>query len=192
MLLAQPFSFAVLTFPDGITEHLWLPDGTVKYLTGKHIVLFIVALLILAFCIVYSFLLLCWQIILYIPEWKIFKYIKNPTFTLFMEAYHVPYTPKHRYWTGLLLLARAIIYLIATFNVAGDPQIQLISIIFTLICIILLKMFIATKIFKRWLIDSLESFFYFNIFFFASFTAYNLCTGGDQDGIAYTSVVYSQ
>jgi hypothetical protein len=52
-------------------------------------------------------------------------------------------------------------------------------------------MFIATKIFKRWLIDSLESFFYFNIVFFASFTAYNLSTGGDQDGIAYTSVVLS-
>jgi hypothetical protein len=110
-----------------------------------------------------------------------------------MEAYHVTYTPKHRYWTGLLLLACAIVYLelIATANVSGDPQIQLISIIFILICIILLKMFIATKIFKRWLIDSLESFFYFNIVFFASFTAYNLSTGGNQDGIAYTSVVLS-
>ena len=52
-------------------------------------------------------------------------------------------------------------------------------------------MFIATKIFNRWLIDSLESFFYFNIVFFASFTAYNLSTGGNQDGIAYTSVVLS-
>jgi hypothetical protein len=110
-----------------------------------------------------SFLLLCWQLILYIPNWKVFKCIKSPTVYVFMEAYHVPYTPKHRYWTGLLLLARAIVYLIATANVSGDPQIQLISIIFILICIILLKMFIATKIFKRWLIDSLESFFYFNI-----------------------------
>ena len=52
-------------------------------------------------------------------------------------------------------------------------------------------MFIATKIFKRWLIDSLESFFYFNIVFFASFTTCNLSTGGNQDGIAYTSVVLS-
>ena len=108
-----------------------------------------------------------------------------------MEAYHVPYTPKHRYWTGLLLLARAIIYLIATANVSGDPQIQLISIIFILSCVILLKMFIATKIFKKWLIDSLESFFYFNTIFLASFTAYNLSTGNNQDGVAYTSVVLS-
>ena len=31
----------------------------------------------------------------------------------------------------------------------------------------------------------------FNIVFFASFTAYNLSAGGNQDGIAYTSVVLS-
>ena len=191
VLLAQPFSFAVLRYPDDYREVLWLPDGTVRYLAGKHIILFIVALLILVFCIVYGFLLLCWQLLLYVLDWKIFKCIKSPTFYVFMEAYHIPYTPKHRYWTGLLLLARAVVYLIATVNVAGDPQIQLISIIFILICIILLKMFIATRIFKRWLIDSLESFFYFNIVFFASFTAYNLSTGGNQDGIAYTSVVLS-
>ena len=191
VLLAQPFSFAALSYPNGFREVLWLPDGTVGYLAGKHIVLFIVALLILAFCIAYSFLLLCWQLILYIPNWKIFRCIKSPTFYVFMEAYHVPYTPKHRYWTGLLLLARAIIYLIATANVSGDPQIQLISIIFILSCVILLKMFIATNIFKKWLIDSLESFFYINIIFLASFTAYNLSTGNNQDGVAYTSVVLS-
>ena len=191
VLLAQPFSYAVLTYPDGTNKVLWLPDGTIGYRNGKHIILFIVVLLILAFCIVYSFLLLCWQLILHTPDWKIFKFIKSPTLNLFMEAYHAPYTPKHRYWTGLLLLARAFIFLIATANVSGDPQIQLISIVFIMSCIILLKMFIATKIFKKWLIDSLESFFYFNIIFLASFTAYNLSTGNNQDGIAYTSVILS-
>ena len=191
ILLAQPFSFAALIYPDGSRKLLWLPDGTVGYLAGKHIVLFIVALLILVVCIAYSFLLLCWQLILKLPNWKVFKFFKHPSFVLFMEAYHVPYTPKHRYWTGLLLLARAIIYLISAANVSGDPQIQLVSIIFILSCIILLKMFIATKIFKKWLIDSLESFFYFNVIFLASFTAYNLSTGNNQDGIAYTSVVLS-
>ena len=191
ILLAQPFSYAVLTYPDGTNKVLWLPDGTIGYLNGKHIVLFIVALLVLAFCVAFSFLLLCWQLLLRLPDWRIFKCIKSPTLNFFMEAYHAPYTPKHRYWTGLLLLARAVIYLIATANVSGDPQIQLISIIVILSCVILLKMFIATKIFKKWLIDSLESFFYFNIIIFASFTAYNLSTGGNQDGIAYTSVVLS-
>ena len=135
---------------------LWLPDGTVGYLAGKHIVLFIVALLILVVCISYSFLLLCWQLILKLPNWKD---LSIPALFSLWKPTYVPYTPKHRYWTGLLLLARVIIYVISAANVSGDPQIQLVSIIFILSCIILLKMFIATKIFKKWLIDSLESFF---------------------------------
>ena len=191
VLLAQPFSYAVLTYPENTMKVLWLPDGTLQYLKGKHIILFCVALIILAFCITYSFLLLCWQCLHQIPNWKIVKCINSPTLNIFMEAYHVPYTAKHRYWTGLLLFARAIIYIIATVNVSGDPQIQLVSIIVVLSCVILLKMFIATKIFKNWLIDSLESFFYFNIIILASFTAYNLSTGNNQDGVAYTSVILS-
>ena len=125
---AQPST--ALIYPDNTTNDLWLPDGTLKYFGGKHIILFLVALLILVFCMIFSFLLLCWQLILHILNWKMFKCIKIPTLILFMEAYHVPYTPKHRYWTGLLLFARAIIYIITTVNVSGDPQIQLISIIF--------------------------------------------------------------
>ena len=51
ILLAQPFSYAVLTHPDGSNKVLWLPDGTIGYLNEKHVVLFIVALLILTFCV---------------------------------------------------------------------------------------------------------------------------------------------
>ena len=191
VLLAQPFSFADLAYPSGSIEYLWLPDGTVGYLAGKHIVLFVIALVILLVCLVYSFLLLCWQLILLVQDWKIFRCFRSPTFLLFMEAYHVPYTPRHRYWTGLLLLARAVIYLIAATNVSGNPQNQLISVVIIMSGIILLKMIIARKIFKKWLIDSLESFFYFNTIFFASFTSYNLTTERSQDGIAYTSVLLS-
>ena len=60
------------------------------------------------------------------------------------------------------------------------------------LCYSLLKCSLhANKILKNWLIDSLELFIYFNIIIFALFTAYNLSTGGNQDGIAYTSVVLS-
>ena len=190
-IVLLPFSYAVLTYPDKSTKVLWLSDGTFEYFHGKHIILSLTALLILCFCIIYSFILLCWQLMLRIFDFKMLKYVKISTLNIFMEAYHAPYTAKHRYWTGLLLFARAIMYIIATVNVSGDPQIQLISIIFVLSCVILLKMFIATKIYKNWLIDSLESFFYFNIIILASFTAYNKSTGSNQDGVAYMSVVLS-
>ena len=191
VLLAQPFSFATLTFPDNATEVLWLPDGTVQYLAGKHVVLFIVALLILVICVGYGLLLFCWQLILHLPDWKMFRCFRKPNFNLFMAAYHIPYAPRHRYWTGMLLLARAILYLIAAANVSGDPQIQLISVTFVVISIILLKMFIAVRLFKNWVVDALESFFYVNIVCFAAFTSYNLSRGNSQDAVAYLSVCLS-
>ena len=188
VLLAQPFSFATLSYPGNVSKILWLPDGTVEYLHGKHIVMFIVAVIIVIICIGYGVLLLCWQLILRLPNWKIFKIFRKPSLSLFMVAYHIPYTPRHRYWTGMLLLARAVLYLIAAENVSGDPQIQLLAIIHVLSCIIFLKMFIATRIFKNRLIDVIDSLFYVNIIFFASFTSYNLSTGNSQDTAAFISV----
>ena len=75
----------------------------------------------------------------------------------------------------------------AAANVSGDPQIQLISVIFVMTVIVFIK-FIAARTYKNSLIDILDSFFYVNIIFFVSFTSYNLITGGNQDGVAYTSV----
>ena len=40
-------SFAVLSYPDGTSKVVWFPDATVSYLQGKHVALFILAILIL-------------------------------------------------------------------------------------------------------------------------------------------------
>ena len=40
-------SFGNLNYLDGSVKMVWLPDATVKYLSGKHIFLFLIALLIL-------------------------------------------------------------------------------------------------------------------------------------------------
>ena len=39
-------SFAVLDYPDGSRETVWLPDGNVRFFQGKHAALFLFALLI--------------------------------------------------------------------------------------------------------------------------------------------------
>ena len=53
-------SFAILDYPDGSREVVWLPDATLKYFRGRHVPLFITALLILAICISYTVLLFSW------------------------------------------------------------------------------------------------------------------------------------
>ena len=50
-------SSATLRYPDSSVQLVWLPDGTVKYLSGKHIALFVMALVIVIVGVVYTLLL---------------------------------------------------------------------------------------------------------------------------------------
>ena len=108
----KSLSVGILTYPDGSSEMLWLPDVTVKYLSGKHIPLFIAAVLILLVGLIYTVLLFSWQWLLYLPKWRMFKWSRNPKIQTFIGTYHTPYTPKHRYWTGLLLIVCIVLYLV--------------------------------------------------------------------------------
>ena len=165
---------------------VWLSDATVKYLSGKHTPLFIAAVLILLIGLVYTALLFSWQWLLCLPKWKIFLWSRDQKLQTFIETYHTPYTPKHRYWTGLLLLVLAILYHVAAVNVSNDPQVSLAAINFTVCCIVL-KRFIGSRVYRKW---PLETFFYLNILIYAIFTWYSLSdTEFNQKAAAYTSVI---
>ena len=45
---------------------------------------------------------------------------------MFIETYHVSYSPKNRYWTGLLLFFHVIVYIVSAANVSGDQKIILL------------------------------------------------------------------
>ena len=121
-------SYATLIYPDGSHQWVWLPDATVEYLKGKHIVLFTIALLILLAGVVYTGLLFSWQwLLLHQDKNLILKWLtKSQKLRHFIEPYHAPYTFEQRYWIGLLLFVCVILYVIAA--TTGDPQISLVSI----------------------------------------------------------------
>ena len=58
---------------------------------------------------------------------------------MFLEPYHAPYTFKHRYWTGLLLLIHAMLYIISAAKVSCDPAVNLLAIGIAMIGLLLLK-----------------------------------------------------
>ena len=157
----KSLSVGILEYPDGSDsyEMLWLPDATIKYLSGKHIPLFIAAVLILLVGLIYTALLFSWQWLLYLPRWRIFKWSRNPKIQTFIETCHKPYTPKHRYWTGLLLIVRIALYLVAATNVSNDPTVALTSITVVVCFIVLLKGFIVSRLYRKWSMDVLETFF---------------------------------
>ena len=139
---------------------VWLFDPTVKYGTGKHIPLFIVAVLILIVGVIYTFLLLSWQWLL--------KCVQYQKLCHFFDPYHAPYRFKHRYWTGLLLLARVAIYILIISYGHGNPNTNLMVIIFIVSFLLILKGHAFHRIYKNRKTDTIESIWYLNIVLFSA------------------------
>ena len=122
-------SFTFLTYPDG-TKTVWLYDSNIEYLHGKHIVLFIAAVLALLFFLIpYTLVLLLIQCL---PKLncRIFFWVKKlkPLF----DAYTGPYKDRYRFWTGFLLVVRTVLFLIFT---VGNPGLNLTAISATSTCL---------------------------------------------------------
>ena len=102
-----------------------------------------------------------------------------------METYNIPYKPMHRYWTGMLLFARVILYLIAAVNVSNDAQLALTSIVFVVGSIFLLKASIGGRLYRNKLVDVIETAFYFNLLAYTTLTWYAI----DRKLDSYNSVI---
>ena len=106
----------------------------------------------------------------------------------FLESYHAPYNGKYRYWTGLLLFVRIFLHIIASLNFSLDPRVNLVSVIFFVGGLILLKGVIAKRVYKSRIIDIMETAVYFNLVVFSALTLYTLEVERSQAAVAYTSV----
>ena len=184
----RALSFGILKYPNGSHQLVWLPDASVKYFAGKHIPMFIASIFILLVGLAYTALLFTSQWLPRLPRWRIFRWIRDHRLHAFLETYCAPYYPKHRYWTGLLLSARIILYLVSAVNVSGNPRVSFTSILLVVGSIVLIKCFISNKIYHKWPIDVLETFFHFNIIFLAILTWYTLDVDGVPNNITYTSI----
>ena len=183
------FSRAVLMYPDGSWQTVWLPDGTISYFSKKHTTLFIAAVFILVLGIAYTILLFLWQWLLCYQHKAVFKWVRNQKLCQFLEPYHAPYKFKHRYWTGLLLIVRVVLYTVSAVNVSGDPRVALVSTICLVGFLPLFKALLAIRVYKSTPIDLMETLIYFNLIFLSVFSWYSLETRTQtRAAIAYTSV----
>ena len=183
-------SFTDINYPDGSQETVWLPDGNVKYFQSKHIALVIVALLIILVGVPYTILLLLWQWIVRAPRWKVFKWTRNTKLNAFITVYHVPYNSKYRYWTGLLLLVRVILYITASVTVSAKPQVSLLATIILVSGLSLFKGSFGVKMFRKSITDIVETVVYFNLIALAAFSIYDFKADlKKQTAVAYTSTI---
>ncbi len=178
ILSSATLSFIPISGSDPFKERRWLYDASLPYFTGKRIPLIIVAIFIIILGIAYTFLLLFWQWLVLLPDRKIFRWLRNTKLSSFIDAYHAPFTPRNRYWTGLLLLSRAVIHLTAAVNVSGKPSINLLAVSLTVGIILLLQGYSGIRVYKKWLLNVLEFTSYFNILAFTVAKFYVLLTEG--------------
>ena len=156
----------------------------------RSYVLLTFAPVILLFGVLYTTLVFSWQWLLFYSDKPIFKWVKYHKLYLFMEPHHAPYISKHRYWTGLLLFARILLFFERVLNFSKNPQIDLMVIIITVTCLLFLKSIISKRIYKNWLVDALENLIFLNLIVLAMLTWYCLNPGAQvkQSVVTYTSV----
>ncbi len=149
----------------------------------------IINIIFLLLSVVYATLVFSWQWLLQYQDRAILKWMKYQKLHLFLEPYYAPYNKNYRYWTGLLMFARAFLYVIAVINFSLNPHVELLSVILIVGGLILLKGVIAKRVYKDWLLDVMEVAIYFNLVAFSALTWYNLDLGGNQVAAAYLSVI---
>ena len=121
--------FTFLDYPNEVQVAVWLYDGNIKYLHGKHIVLFLVAsLTLLLLFLPYTILLTFGQWLQVKSNTRLFHWITKPRIKAFLDAYHASYKDQHRYWTGLMLCLCCALFLVFAFNTEDDPSLNLLAI----------------------------------------------------------------
>ena len=183
-------SFAVLHYPDGTRKVVWLPDGNVKFFQGKHIPLALVALLIIVIGLPYTVILFLWQWLVCAHRLKVFKWTRNAKLNAFIATYHVPYNSEYRYWTGLLLLVRVVLYITELVAVFSNPQALQLLIIFLVGSIIFMRSTMRIALFKKSLVDIVHIVLCFNLVVSAAIRPYDFKANiTKQTAVAYTSTL---
>ena len=85
-------------YPANSSMIVWHLDGNLSYCQHPHIYLFVIAMITLLLCLLFTIFLLfiqCWRRISHL---RILRWINK--FTPFYDAYFAPLKDKHHYWFG--------------------------------------------------------------------------------------------
>ena len=177
-----------LKYPANYSRKVWLHDANVDYLSGKHIPLILVSV------VVFLFLFLPYTLLLFLGQWlqaishlKPFSWANSARLKPFMDSYHAPYKPKHRYWPGLLLVLRFVLLLVFAINPQQDPSVNLLAIVVGAGILQLWALF-SGGVYKNWCLDALEGSFMLNLIILAAATYHVKVSKGNQLAVGYTSV----
>ena len=166
---------------------VWLYDANIDYLSGKHIPLFLVAVLVFLLFLPYTLLLLFGQWLQAVSHLKLFSWVNSARLKPFMDSYHAPHKAKHRYWPGLLLMLRFGLLLVVALNPQQDPSVKLLAIVVTTASLVAWA-WVSGGVYRNWCLNALECSFALNLIILAAATSFVNNSEGAQLAVGYTSV----
>lgn len=181
-------SFTFLEHPGGSKVSLWTYDGNVRYLSPAHLPLFLVALGFLLFLwLPYTTILLFRQWLQRVSNFRCLRWIAR--LKPFFDAYHGPFKSKHRYWVGLMLILRVILFLCFALNPITSSSFNLL--LTSIIAIsLLLYTTIVGQVYRKRYLTLTNSSSIFNLAVLCVGTLYIQTAGGNQTLLVYVSASF--
>ena len=134
----------------------------------------------------YTLFLFANQWLLAWSDWRLLAWMNSPRVKFFLDTHNAPFKPKHRYWTGLLLVARLAVQISLAANVLGNSELDIL-----VISIVVASLFIWLSIWGRPhannIIGTLEMSFVANLLYLTVTTYYASLTGINSAIFSYIS-----
>ena len=181
---------------DNVTDQLlpykvWTYDGNIEYLKGRHIVLFVVAFLfLLVLFLPYTLALIFGQCLRSMSVRRGLRWIHGAPFISILDAYHAPYDSKHRYWTGLMLLTRCVLFLIFATNYKDNALLtDMFTVTLVITAVLAIKTW-STRIYENLYKGTLELSFLLNLAILSITLLYQE-SKGSSDSVLCNSITTS-
>ena len=164
---------------------VWYEDPNLQYAKGKHLYLFLFALIVLVlFCLPYTlFLLLNPLFEKYLTKYRLCSYLYK--IKPILDAYSGPMKDEYRFWPGVLLVARIPVLLAVTF---AENLIQfhylLLSILLSVLVVIWSLTYFFQRVYSNHLNNFIETWF---IFMLSAMVVLAMAS----DSVRYTTIWYN-
>ena len=168
-------SFTTITGAGGGVAALWLVDGNLLFLNVPHIFLFLMSLIAaFAYIIPFTVLVLLAPCLQARSNHRLLHWANR--IKPLLDAYQGPYRDRFRFWTGLMLVMRAILFITFASNALGDPRVNLLAIAISLL-LLLIILWNTGPVYKSYLTHSIECFYILNLGVYSAATQFLTSSG---------------
>ena len=181
-MIISVLSYSVLEYPQS-QKVVWSLDGNIDFLGSQHLPLFVAAVAVLLI------LWLPYTLLLLLGQWlhkcnnRMVKYILLKLMP-FLDAYYGPLKGTHRYWFGLLLLLRAMIFVIHALVPSDNPSAVVFSISVTAAVLLALSC-LSLGFYRSRYVSAFEMIMFSNLMLLSITKLYTLTSHGNGTDISY-------